>query len=294
MSNYFNYNFVNVGIKLPSSYHYGEDDGEPPAKVNGDTSNDQYTAGIQYMITRRMRRILQEDLGYEDIEVDNMEPQIAAVVIDRKLFRPMNGMPNSWKKSYSKPRTGILSHIKSFMICLNPILSELLSTTKKYSPYVLSLVAIYIFGPTSIKQTQHITSKIISFANILKLNIITTLTRKKAINTISDSRKVIPTTHTTTSTSTNLNKKSKATMSSSVKDQPITTTTQKIGKKFPVQAVVVKKSSAVPINQPILPPQIKINKSHHQPHVDKSSFEKATNLNIIDRFVIVKHILFGK
>ena len=39
--------------------------------------------GVQVMITRRMRRKLIDDLGYLSSEVDEMEPSVAAVVIER-------------------------------------------------------------------------------------------------------------------------------------------------------------------------------------------------------------------
>jgi len=54
--------------------------------------------GLQFMITNKMRRALVEDLGYSQEEVDGMEPQIAAVVIERGLTRPANGMPESWRR----------------------------------------------------------------------------------------------------------------------------------------------------------------------------------------------------
>lgn len=55
--------------------------------------------GLQVMITRRMRKILVEDLGYLSAEIDVMEPSVAAVVIERGLARPTNGMPRSWKRN---------------------------------------------------------------------------------------------------------------------------------------------------------------------------------------------------
>ena len=46
-----------------------------------------------------MRRVLIEDLNYLPNEVDLIEPQIAAVVIERGLTRPASGMPASWRKT---------------------------------------------------------------------------------------------------------------------------------------------------------------------------------------------------
>jgi hypothetical protein len=45
-----------------------------------------------------MRKVLEEELGYHSDEVDTIEPQIAAVVIERGLTRPSNGMPASWSR----------------------------------------------------------------------------------------------------------------------------------------------------------------------------------------------------
>ena len=50
------------------------------------------------MITQRMRRVLEDELEYLTEEVDIMEPQIAAVVIERGLARPSAGMPKSWRR----------------------------------------------------------------------------------------------------------------------------------------------------------------------------------------------------
>jgi hypothetical protein len=46
-----------------------------------------------------MRNSLINDLGYLPEEVDMIEPQIAAVVIERALARPASGMPASWRKT---------------------------------------------------------------------------------------------------------------------------------------------------------------------------------------------------
>ena len=45
-----------------------------------------------------MRTVLVDDLKYLDVEVDEMEPQIARVVIERRLQRPIKGMPASWRR----------------------------------------------------------------------------------------------------------------------------------------------------------------------------------------------------
>jgi hypothetical protein len=64
----------------------------------GDSDEGGDSASIQYMVTRKMRAVLVEDLNYTDGEVDEMEPQIARVVIERRLQRPSKGMPSSWRR----------------------------------------------------------------------------------------------------------------------------------------------------------------------------------------------------
>ena len=54
---------------------------------------------IQLMITKKMKDILMNDLGYYEGEVERMEPEIARVVIEKQLKRPRNGMPPSWDKT---------------------------------------------------------------------------------------------------------------------------------------------------------------------------------------------------
>jgi hypothetical protein len=61
--------------------------------------NKESVASMQIMITNRMRAILVDDLQYLPEEVDVMEPQIAAFVIEKNLFRPSKGMPDTWKKN---------------------------------------------------------------------------------------------------------------------------------------------------------------------------------------------------
>jgi len=64
----------------------------------GGDKDDDGSASIQFMVTRKMRIVLVDDLKYLDGEVDVMEPQIARVVIERRLQRPSKGMPASWRR----------------------------------------------------------------------------------------------------------------------------------------------------------------------------------------------------
>lgn len=109
------------------------------------------TASVQYMITNRMKKVLQDDLGYLEHEVDIMAPEIAAVVIDRGLNRPSNGMPSSWRR---KDQTGVkvLAIAKRTMsetsLRLNEtkqIFSSLLTKNRKNILPVVSILAMIIF-----------------------------------------------------------------------------------------------------------------------------------------------------
>ena len=80
----------------------GNDDDRSQNSGNGNDNyenEDSKSSSIQFMITNRMRRILQDDLGYLTNEIDTMDPQIAAIVIERQLNRPVAGMPSSWKRT---------------------------------------------------------------------------------------------------------------------------------------------------------------------------------------------------
>ena len=56
----------------------------------------QGAASVQYMITRKMRNLLIDELGYTDAEVDNMKPDVAAVLTSKRLKRPSSGMPDAF------------------------------------------------------------------------------------------------------------------------------------------------------------------------------------------------------
>ena len=49
-------------------------------------------------VSDRMRRALVEELRYTHEEIDYIEPQIAAVVLERGLSRPAGGMPVRWRR----------------------------------------------------------------------------------------------------------------------------------------------------------------------------------------------------
>ncbi len=97
---------LNVEKHPGYDYNDNDDDNSRGASSGGDEDNTRSrggSKGIQIMITQRMRRVLEDELGYGTDEVDIMEPQIAAVVIERGLARPSAGMPRSWRKKRTWP-----------------------------------------------------------------------------------------------------------------------------------------------------------------------------------------------
>ena len=68
-------------------------------------STSQDSATVQYMITRNMKRSLTEELGYTESEVDNMKPDVAAVLTSKRLKRPSTGMPDAFYVDGKSPCT---------------------------------------------------------------------------------------------------------------------------------------------------------------------------------------------
>ena len=106
---------------------------------NGDVQNkNSGSASIQFMITNRMRRILEEDLGYLADEVDAMDPQIASVVIEKGLSRPPAGMPKKWIK-YQQSESLLTKNVA----VLRNVLSRFARfTVTRLLPVVLPLAAV--------------------------------------------------------------------------------------------------------------------------------------------------------
>jgi len=101
------------------------------------------------MITNKMRKTLVEELGYLNNEVNEMDPQIAAVLLEKRLPRPMNGMPASWKRpagSYRnflsfQPLTSLFSRVANF---LKGVTSSISSGIPEVLPFALPVAAVAI------------------------------------------------------------------------------------------------------------------------------------------------------
>jgi len=71
------------------------------------------SAGIQFMITSRMRNILIQNLGYSNDDVDQLRPEMASAIIKKMIQRPSNGIPPAWCQppSPSNKITGLIKTI---------------------------------------------------------------------------------------------------------------------------------------------------------------------------------------
>ena len=74
-------------------------------------------------ITPEMREILIDSLKYTDKEVNIMDPDVAVIVIEKQLKRPVNGMPRSWNK-LNYGRKNVLVDLKNVIPGLNMLDSQ--------------------------------------------------------------------------------------------------------------------------------------------------------------------------
>ena len=109
-------------------------------------------ARIQYMVTNRMRKVLEEELGYHSDEVDTIEPQIAAVVIERGLTRPSNGMPASWSRKQEVSRSNnspnaMTKVFKPIARIVRKVFSTFRMASTKFIPAAIPLIALIYLLP---------------------------------------------------------------------------------------------------------------------------------------------------
>jgi len=64
--------------------------------ARGTSASPLGAATVQYMITRNMKNVLTDELGYTEVEVNNMKPDVAAVLTSKRLKRPSTGMPDAF------------------------------------------------------------------------------------------------------------------------------------------------------------------------------------------------------
>jgi hypothetical protein len=100
--------------------------------VSSVVSNGGAKNTAQVMITNRMKNTLINDLKYTEIEVERMEPEIARVVIEKGLKRPMSGMPISWDRSF-RGHLGFMDRVRSvseFSVDTIRVVAEALTNEK--------------------------------------------------------------------------------------------------------------------------------------------------------------------
>lgn len=76
---------------------------------------------VHFVITRRMRRVLMNELNYSAQDVSQMRPRVAALVIQRNLQKPTSGMPQEWRHfdiDYESPSrvASLLKAAKKFVL----------------------------------------------------------------------------------------------------------------------------------------------------------------------------------
>jgi hypothetical protein len=89
------------------------------SNADGTPSN---SASVQYMITNKMRQTLIDDLAYLPAEVEEMEPEVARIVISKRLRRPPSGMPKAWSKASNASRLAKRSSKTIFRVIADPFI----------------------------------------------------------------------------------------------------------------------------------------------------------------------------
>lgn len=119
--------------------------------VKNKSTKDSNSAKIQFMVTHNMRKILEDELGYLPSEVDSINPQIAAVVIERKLSRPSTGMPSKWMVAQSSrvsTMSGITGKVRQLGSRISSSVSQLASSVyQQITPTRVSIAVCLAVSP---------------------------------------------------------------------------------------------------------------------------------------------------
>lgn len=76
----------------PPSFHRGQESAAPGRSQ----------ASVKWFVTNKERSTLRA-LGYSDTEVDQLQPERAAIILDRNIPRPSRGLPRHWTRSFTPP-----------------------------------------------------------------------------------------------------------------------------------------------------------------------------------------------
>ena len=71
------------------------------------------TIQLQSQITQEMKQVMIKQLNYRSSDLKVIRPEIASIIVAKKLERPMEGIPQHWYKDESKSTTSALTdHLK--------------------------------------------------------------------------------------------------------------------------------------------------------------------------------------
>jgi hypothetical protein len=112
------------------------------------------------MITQKMRKVLEKKLGYLREEVDLMEPQIAAVLIERSLPRPSKGIPESWK------RTEFIE--KKSLAILRPYFNKLQNSFKSLKDFSVKHIQLILPSIFIVAIAIHQPYQVVTFPSTIK------------------------------------------------------------------------------------------------------------------------------
>ena len=152
----YEYTDDDVSDAAPTSDGYKAEDDETDS--NDDAAD---TANLQFMVTNRMRRVLEDELNYHEEEVELMDPQIASVVIERGLARPLTGMPKSWQRI--KPSTPMLSGLSSKIASFaDKVGKSVVFACKRVLPVAIPIFAAVYSFPKLIALVQKLRTSVVS------------------------------------------------------------------------------------------------------------------------------------
>lgn len=120
------------------------------------------------LMTVSMKQKLNE-LGYNDLELDTMDPQVAAVVVERKLQRPSLGMPDSWTKKPSSNHVSLNDVASNTIEPVKAILANIRKSPLMMTALKISTVGCVAFGTMYAFKNNYLKNNLYSFPNILNV-----------------------------------------------------------------------------------------------------------------------------
>lgn len=105
-----------------------------PSRAGALRSKPRAAGSVQWFLTNSMKREL-FSLGYSDVEVSRLDPERAAIILERRIPRPPQGVPSQWNRSSraSKKRAPVQRVVGSVAMAF-PVLAVALPVL--YDPLV--------------------------------------------------------------------------------------------------------------------------------------------------------------